>query len=224
MSADLTRSLIHTQADLASIGRTVALRDQRAVPGVYTGVGSRGTPADVISFMRSVGCTLAHRGWTLRSGAAKGADTAFESGVVDAIREDPDGVSCSHTAEIYLPWPTFALATLADGRVRPSPVRRRPTSQAWHLAAEHHPNWASLPDYACALHARNAHVVLGADLATPSRFLVCWTQDGADGIGIPTSARTRGTGQAIRIAAAYGVPVFNLQRPEHYKLFDEALG
>jgi hypothetical protein len=43
--------------------------------------------------------------------------------------------------------------------------------------------------------------VLGADLASPSRFVIAWTEDG-EAVG--------GTGQAIRIARAHDIPVLNL--------------
>ncbi len=43
-------------------------------------------------------------------------------------------------------------------------------------------------------------------------FAVCWTPDGSlDGRGPDTG----GTGQALRLCAAYRVPVFNLARAEH---------
>lgn len=49
-------------------------------PDAYAGVGSRQTPADVLLHMTAVARELATLGWTLRSGGATGADTAFERG------------------------------------------------------------------------------------------------------------------------------------------------
>src|SRR3546814_12509446 len=46
--------------------------------------------------------------------------------------------------------------------------------------------------------------VLGPKLDKPARFLLPWTVDGG---------ATGGTGQAIRIGHALGIPVLNLQRP-----------
>ena len=44
--------------------------------------------------------------------------------------------------------------------------------------------------------------------------MLCWTPDGA--IAPEHCTRdTGGTGQAIRVAGAHGVRVFNLARPEH---------
>lgn len=68
-------------------------------------------------------------------------------------------------------------------------------------AAQFHPAWDRCSDIAKALHARNSLVMLGDWLDKPVSFVVCWTPDGAV---------TGGTGQALRIATAYGIPVFNL--------------
>ena len=46
----------------------------------YTGVGARATPRHVLQLMIQIAHKLATMGYTLRSGAAKGADTAFERG------------------------------------------------------------------------------------------------------------------------------------------------
>jgi hypothetical protein len=43
----------------------------------YTGVGSRNTPEDILELMTRLAIKLEGEGWTLRSGGAKGADTAF---------------------------------------------------------------------------------------------------------------------------------------------------
>jgi hypothetical protein len=68
-------------------------------------------------------------------------------------------------------------------------------------AAQFHPDWEACDDTARALHARNSMIMLGDQLDLPVAFVVCWTPGGAV-IG--------GTGQALRIAPAYNIPVFNL--------------
>src|SRR3546814_128419 len=62
----------------------------------YAGIGSRETPADTCEEMALIASALEKRGFTLRSGFAGGADTAFELGTV---RED--------LREIFAPWPGF---------------------------------------------------------------------------------------------------------------------
>lgn len=77
---------------------------------------------------------------------------------------------------------------------------------AMALAEKFHPAWDRCSKFARALHARNGYILLGRDLATPVRFVLCWTKDGK---------ATGGTGQALRIAAdpACAIPIFNLYDP-----------
>ncbi len=46
----------------------------------YCGIGSRDTPAMVLALMTRIAIHLAKKGYILRSGGAKGADSAFEKG------------------------------------------------------------------------------------------------------------------------------------------------
>ena len=88
------------------------------------------------------------------------------------------------------------------------------TTEAAEIARQFHPAWHRCGDFAKALHARNAFQVLGRDLISPVKFVICWTPDGAISHA-GRSIRTGGTGTAISIASANSIPVFNLQRPEH---------
>ena len=151
----------------------------------YTGIGSRETPEDVQSLMTRVAAKLKSQGYTLRSGAAPGADSAFEA-----------GAGGQH--EVYLPWRGF------EGRSGEGYIDA-PTSEAEAMAAEHHPNWDNLSQGARKLHARNSHQVMGSDLNSPSQFVLAWTPGGQGG---------GGTGQAIRLAKAKGVQVLDLGDPE----------
>lgn len=128
------------------------------------------------------------KGHVLRSGHAPGADQAFEWGARKA--EGP--------AEIYLPWPGFeSQAPLWSGHY----IQERPAPEAYTIVRDFHPNWSALSAGARALHARNAHQILGRELMDPARFAVLWT---------PAGNTVGGTGTAIRLAEHYGVEVFNL--------------
>lgn len=144
----------------------------------YTGIGSRQTPPRILEEMTKLAREFRERGWTLRSGGAAGADAAFERG--------------AGAKEIYLPWRGF------NGN---SSELWPPSEEAFQRAQRFHPAWYRCSDGAKKLHARNAHQVLGLDLNTPSKVVVCWTLDG-NLVG--------GTAQALRIAEHYGIPVFNL--------------
>lgn len=88
------------------------------------------------------------------------------------------------------------------------------TEEAMEIAKKFHPAWEKMTPYAQKLHGRNAFQVLGLDLETPSKMLICWTPDGCISHQERTIS-TGGTGTAISIASAYHIPVFNLQREEH---------
>lgn len=145
---------------------------------IYAGIGSRATPVDVLSKMVTIGNMLGSQGHTLRSGRARGADQAFETGANAAL---------GHT-ELF--------------------VAQNATRQPdWFRFAEfYHPNWSACSPVTRSLHARNSPIVLGHKLDIPADFVVCWT---------PGGAVTGGTGQALRIAAAYNIPVFNLALDGH---------
>jgi hypothetical protein len=165
----------------------------------YTGIGSRTTPPEILALMFMIGQALSEQGWILRSGAAPGADEAFEEGARTALFQQK-GVS---RPEIYLPWEGF------EGRERGHVARTEPQEEAYEIAAEFHPRWKYLKQGAKKLHARNVHQVLGFNVNDPilSSFVICWTPDGKGG---------GGTGQALRIAEGYGVEeVYDLYYPEN---------
>lgn len=147
----------------------------------YAGIGSRETPSDVLGYMNKVAKRLEERGLTLRSGGAKGADSAFEAGV-------------AQNKQIFYP-KDIETNTYNNAQ------------QAKDIALGLHPNPYALTkkgNYAVNLMARNGYQVLGADLNSPSDFVLCYAP--LDKNGNPTG----GTTQAIRIANAMNIPVFNL--------------
>lgn len=168
----------------------------------YAGIGSRSTPRDVREQMREFARLGAREGWCLRTGGASGADQAFLGGARAGRGE----------VELYLPWRGFRQ--LSGERLS------EPSEGALKLAATVHPAWERCSDAARSLHGRNCHQVLGADLDDPVELVLCWTPDGSlDG----SSRRSGGTGQALRIAAKFGVTVANLARPEHVAIVEQHL-
>jgi hypothetical protein len=159
----------------------------------YAGVGSRSTPPEILKVMDLFANAIA-RDSLLRTGAAEGADQAFEFGAVLG----------GGRVEIYLPWKGFNGRN--DGEIV------NPGKDALELAEHYHPGWKHLKQGARKLMARNGYQVLGPNLYDPVEMVVCWTPDGSlDGKG----SKVGGTGQALRIADDYDIPVLNLQRPDH---------
>lgn len=164
----------------------------------YAGVGSRATPPPVLVRMRDLAAELAGARFELRSGAADGADIAFEQGC-DSVGGDKS---------IFLPWPGF------QGRHPEANASTfLPAPRAFEIASTVHPAWSRLTRGPRALHARNSHQALGKSLDEPSLFTICWTSDGAE-TARDTTSKTGGTGTAIRLSSLHGIPVFNLARED----------
>jgi hypothetical protein len=102
-------------------------------------------------------------------------------------------------------------------------VLPRPDLPLWTevFTMHFHPNPGALKPKGWQLMCRNAIQILGYDGNTPVDFVVCWTKDGK---------ASSGTGQAIRIAEAFGIPVYNLKnkvdedkfKPLLYELYKKA--
>lgn len=182
------------------------MRRRAPQPRTYAGVGSRETPPVVLQAISALAARLSGRGWVLRTGLSPGADQAFCRGALAG----------RGAVELYLPWPGFEARALSGGPRPPGvTVLRRPSRAAYALAARFQPRWSALTRPQRALLARDVHEVLGADLASPVRAVICWTADGSlDGRGVFADR----TGQTLRIARGHRVPVLNLSRPEHARV------
>lgn len=118
---------------------------------LYAGIGSRETPDDILEEMKLIASKLANLDYTLRSGGALGADSAFELG-------------CDYifgSKEIY--------------------YSKHATPKAIELALKFHPNPEALKrkgDYVLGLMGRNMQIISGLNLDKNVDFVVCWTKDG----------------------------------------------
>lgn len=130
---------------------------------------------------------MSEYGYTLRSGGADGADSAFEKGC-DSVGGYKD---------IFLPWPNFNNNESNLYDISP---------EAYEYVKKYHPYYNQIKNKkpVLNLHARNTHQVLGRDLKTPSRVVICWAEPNKGG-----------TQQAILIANLFNIPVFNLYFESH---------
>ena len=169
------------------IGTTISLPTELQFKSelAYAGIGSRQTPAVWLETFRDLGEILdTGFGAILRSGGAAGADTAFEQGADRVFG----------AKQIFLPWRGFN-----DSKSELYTIN----SLAFRIAEFYHPYWGNLSQGGQKLQARNSYQVLGADLRTPAKCVICWTKNGS-GSG--------GTGQAIRLANSLDIPVFDAGR------------
>ncbi len=175
----------------------------------YAGIGSRETPLYALVVMQFLSNYLSEA-YTVRSGGADGADTAFE-------------LASRKNNEIFLPWYGFSFSgdgfvvndkkaldiaeLLIDGRFikNLSPIHQHSTEKMRQSKNESN----------LKLHRRNCFQILGSTLNNPVDFVACWTGDKAIR-GEQTSFKTGGTGTAIRLASQISVDVFNLSREDHF--------
>ena len=152
---------------------------------IYAGIGARATPGPVLTNMKTMAGWLARTGWHLATGGAGGADTAFAGGTPAGRRT------------LYLPWAGYNGHGGPDCRV----LTPAELSACMDIAGRLHPAWNRCSPAVRKLHARNAAVLLSANLDRPVDAVIAWTPDGAV---------TGGTGMALRMAAEHHIPVMNL--------------
>jgi len=151
----------------------------------YTGIGSKRTPFFILVKMKRISRTLNKKGYTLRSGAAKGADEFFEYG--------------STRKEIFLPFQGF----------NNSPSLLHKANDTYHKVASSYVKYFNdVSDEEKAFIARDVRQVINNGVK--SDFLICWTRDGATDISF-NRRRTGGTWYAIALASLLGVQVINLK-------------
>ena len=151
----------------------------------YAGIGARATPPSVLTAMTVMAGWLARQGWHLNSRRrGRGRQCVCSDGAPAGQRT------------LYLPWSGYNGCAGPDCRVL-SPSELEPCMD---IAARLHPAWDRCSPAVRKLHARNAAIV-GVGLGRPVNAVVPWT---------PGGTVTGGTGMAIRMAMAAGIPVLNL--------------
>jgi hypothetical protein len=153
----------------------------------YAGIGARATPNNILISMSAIAKRLEHQLFTIYSGgAAEGADAAF--------------IATIYFYKVFMPSNYFNYkkanrTDFIDCSALPNWNEALQTVYKYHPAPQH------LTPFARKLMARNAYCILGEDLQSPVDFVLCWT---------PNAAITGGTGQGLRIALDYNIPIFNL--------------
>lgn len=173
-------------------------------PKIVAGIGSRDTPAEVLGVMTDLGTWMEENGRKLRSGGAAGADQAFEAGF-----RDP------RNRAIYLPGQSFKGRSASE-RGFYDYSRLPAAEEARGTVDRYHPAPQGMKPFVRDLMARNAMQVLGPDLLSPADLVVAYAPGGYGNAGPtdPRAARSEGgTGQALRIARAVGIPIKNLADP-----------
>jgi hypothetical protein len=170
----------------------------------YTGVGSRSTPDDIKEDMKEIAVAMSKNSWVVRTGDAEGADRAFRFG--SNIAGGPK--------EVYTPKKSHKLAHHRPGSSKAREIAKEVWSN-YMDRLDSYPAWDEMNPYTRSIMSRNTCQVLGYKCRKPSQCLICWTPDGAES-GEDTNRSTGGTGQAIRVAEKFDVPVYNLANSDSY--------
>ncbi len=164
---------------------------------IFAGIGSRSTPPIIETQIKEISKRFNKLGYTLRSGGADGSDVMWERFM--------------HKREIYLPWKGF------NSNLSPlylDNISENALCKAYHLAEEFHPYWNNLKQGAEKLMARNSMQIFGKDMNKKCDIVVCYTSDGK---------ASGGTGQAMRIAKNYNIPIFNLFHNGIYEMIIKSM-
>lgn len=130
-------------------------------PRIYTGIGSRKTPDNILNLFVELGKELAEMKLILRSGGAPGADSAFEVGC-DLVN--------GHK-RIFLPWKGFNNNKSELFGV---------STKCVNIARKLIPDFNNRKYGAQLLTARNVYQIMGNTLQEPTDFIVCYC-DGTGG-------------------------------------------
>lgn len=165
----------------------------------YTGVGSRKTPKEILKLITEIGYKLYLNGWILRSGAAKGADKAFELKVPQKRKRIYTPKNFDFEEYNY----SFCYSEIKS-------------------VMDSHLDIDDYNPYCKTLILRDVNQVLGSqktkDHMVKSKFLVCWTPH-------PDYNKVSfgGTRFAVRIAVKYHIKIYNLCIKEDYQKITEWL-
>lgn len=164
----------------------------------YTGIGSRDTTEEENAQMSNIAKVLGSRGYTLRSGGAEGADTAFEEGCG----------SVSGLAEIFIPWEGFGTKVVNLNSKRYIPTEDKfQEAKDYLIEKDIIPWFERMKQGAQKLHGRNYYQVIGVD-KQPSELMVYCADD--DKHGVPKG----GTRTAILLAKSFNIPTYNIRVPK----------
>ena len=150
----------------------------------FAGIGARATPESILKEMGLIGQWAKSQGYFINSGHADGADYAFEKGALEQTK-------------VFLPWKNFNKEVELLGK--PFVVGDNEVLDEW--VEKFHPAPQNLSFGARKLMRRNVCQVLNEGLDDPVQAVICWTQSGG---------LTGGTAFAMRIAAYYHIPIFNM--------------
>lgn len=177
----------------------------------YSGIGSRETPEHILEDMYYLGIYLSNCGYVLRSGNARGADTAFSKGC-DAVMGD---------SEIYLPYDNFNNGCRNSILV----TNKKIIKQAIDIMKTCKSSSYTWNNRNTPYHSRNVFQVLGHNLMTKSSLVICYTDTGAESKeDVIMRNDCSGTSTAITLASMLNIPVINMYNKNWLHKIESIIG
>ena len=136
---------------------------------IITIIGSRETPANILTFMRKIAKYCATNNIVVRSGKAGGADAAAIYGCMDA---DKEGRLVAQP-EMFIPWNRFGEASMSTKW----DINLGSNEEAYVIASNLHPAWERCSQGAKKLHTRNVGQILGSNLNSPTDVVLYWCNE-----------------------------------------------
>lgn len=165
---------------------------------LYAGIGPRSVSEGVCITVAGFGAVMASKGYKLRSGGARGCDSAFELGC-DAAGGDK---------EIWLPKDGY------KGRYADGSTVKALNADGYFAQTGKELRFDS--DIVSRLFGRNHHIILGEDLYSPVELVLYWHSND------PTEGK--GTNHALEIAKRSAIRAVNVCVPSERAAFLEELG
>jgi hypothetical protein len=156
----------------------------------YAATGNKDMPESFKPMIQRIGRNLQEAGLILRTGGMEGLEDVIEKSATKL--------------EVHLPFKDF------DGKQSKFTYT---SDFVKGIAKMFHTSFDTLKPVVQTFLAKNVRLVLGKDGKSPALFLLVWTEDGAETTAEKTF-KTGNSGNAIEIANAIKIPVFNLARPD----------
>lgn len=166
----------------------------------YAATGNKEMPESFKPQIQRIGRNLEKAGFILRTGGMEGLEDVIEKSTTKL--------------EVHLPFKDF------DGKQSKFTFT---SDFVKGIAKMFHTSFDTLKPVVQTFLAKNVRLVLGKDGKSPALFLIVWTEDGAETTAEKTF-KTGNSGNAIAIANAIKIPVFNLVRPDAERRLYEFIG
>jgi len=184
----------------------------------YAGIGSRETPANVLSQMTELAKELERR-YTLNTGKTFPATESYDKKVYDERKKESEKLSKLHGNQVGLDEEgadrAFSAGTSKKNLFGVTGVIG---NREMKVMEEIHPNPSALKSGGKKLMARNTNQIFGENLDTPVDFVLFYAEETSN----PLRPKG-GTGQAVEMARRKGIPTINMANPNWREELDKVL-